>query len=458
MAALAVYLKQAGFEVTGSDTGEKFVTDQLLQKNNIIYFDNFDEKNVRSQKFDLIVASAAYDNTNVEINEAIKRKLNLRYYSEVLGQISSGQKTIAVAGIHGKTTTAAMLSFILEKVGLDPSYIIGAGEVSNHEAPAHKGEGDYFVIEADEYRKSPDENTPKFLDLTPQIAIISSIELDHPDMFPTIEEVYNAFYSLACRVPRSGTIVLCIDYPKSKKLIRSLADRNFETYGFDPTAKWRILNTKSEIAGTTFSLESQGKIYGPYKIALPGNHNILNATAAIICAIKIGVLEDKIKKVLADFETVKRRYEEVGTIGQIKIIDDYAHHPTAISATIEATKRKFKDYKIWCIFQPHTYSRTEKLLEQFSLCFRGADNVIITDIFSSAREVSGTIDGAALAAEIKKFQSKVRYLPYGEKITNYLLANVKEPAIILTVGAGDIYKLAQEIKKGFAQRNKSGKI
>lgn len=457
MAALAVYLKQAGYDVTGSDVADKFVTDELLEKNAIAFFNSFDGKNIGNQKYELIIASAAYDKENPEIKEAVKRKLNLKYYSEVLGQISKEKSAIAVAGIHGKTTTSAMLSFILEKAGLDPSYIIGAGEVSNHEAPAHFGQGDYFVIEADEYRKSPTEIIPKFLDLTPKIAIISSIELDHPDMFPTIDDVYNAFYSLACRVPRSGFIVLCIDYAKAKKLQSSLADRNFETYGFDPTSKWRVMNAKSELSGTTFNLESQGQIYGPFQIQLPGNHNILNATAAIICALKIGVKKEEIINILKNFKSVKRRYEEIGTIGKIKIIDDYAHHPTAISSTIEATKRKFKDYKIWCVFQPHTFSRTEKLLEEFSLCFKGSDNVIVTDIFASAREGVGNITAIDLANEIKKHQSKVRYLPYGEKIVKYLFDNVKEPAVILTIGAGNIYQIAIDIKNSFQKRNKSGK-
>lgn len=448
MTALAIYLKQCGYGINGSDVADKFVTDKLLKENNINFFVGFDANNLKGEKYDLVVVSAAYNKENPEVKEAFKRKMNVKYFSEVLGQISSGKKTIAVAGIHGKTTISAMLSYILEKASLDPSFIIGAGEVPNFPANAKKGEGEYFVIEADEYHKSPEDNTPKFLDLNPQIVIISSIELDHPDVFPTIEEIYNAFYSLACRVPRSGFIVLCIDYSKSKKILRSLADRNFETYGFDPNAKWRIVNSSNEITGTTFSLESKGQIYGPFKIQLPGNHNILNATAAIITALKLGVSEGIIKKVMPSFKTVKRRFEQIGQIDQIIIIDDYAHHPTAITSTIEAAKRKFINYKIWCIFQPHTFSRTEKLLEEFSLCFKGADNVVITDIYSSAREQKGEITGEKLAEEVKKHQFKVKYLPM-DKIKDYILSNVKQPAVILTLGAGNIYEVGNDIKKGF---------
>lgn len=456
MTALAIYLKEAGYEVSGSDTSEHFVTDELLKKNHIPVFDSFNEKNLISVKYDLVISSAAYDKDNPEAKEALKRKLNLIYYSEALGQISSGKKLIAVSGIHGKTTITAIIAYLFEKSGLDPSYLIGAGQVPNLKASAHKGEGEYFVMEADEYRKCPGSSKPKFLDLNPRIAVISSIELDHPDMFPTIEEVYNAFYSLACRIPREGFIVLCLDYTKAKKMVSTLADRNFETYGFDPSARWRIISVKPQDEEISFNLESMGKIYGPFVTKLAGNHNVLNATAAIICALKIGISEEKIKKLLPDFETVKRRFELVAKIGQITIIDDYAHHPTAISATIEAAKRKYTNAKIWCIFQPHTYSRTQVLLEKFATCFKNADHVIVTDIFASARENAGEISGADLAAEIKKHQGKVRYIPFGAKIAGYIGQNIKEPAVVLTLGAGDIYKLGDDLKKAISERKKIG--
>lgn len=457
MTALAIFLKQAGFEVSGSDTAEVFVTDKLLKENGINFYENFDEKNLHTLKYDLIIISAAYDDSNVEVSEAMRRKMNVKYYSEVLGEITSGKKTIAVAGIHGKTTTTAMLALILEKANLDPSFIIGSGEVPNFKTNAKKGSGDYFVVEADEYRKSPKDNTPKFLDLNPQIAIISSIELDHPDVFATEEDVYNAFYSLVCRVPRNGSIILCLDYMKSKKLLRSIVDRNFETYGFDPTSKWRIVNVKQENDLSVFSIESSGQVYGPFKMQLPGNHNILNATAATVTALKIGISESVVKNALEDFKSVKRRFEVIGKVGEITVIDDYAHHPTAIIRTLEAAKRKYVDSKIWCIFQPHTFSRTEKLLDEFSLSFKSADQVIVTDIFASAREAKGKITAEDLVEKIKKSQSKVKYIADQSEIEKFILANVKEPAVIMTIGAGDIYQLGQSIFEKLSERNEVGK-
>lgn len=447
MTALAIYLKQSGYEVSGADVSEKFVTDKLLDSNNIKYYESFDVNNLKKEKYDLVVSSASYGSDNVEVKEALQRKLNFKYYSEVLGDISSNKKVIAVAGVHGKTTISAMLAFIIDSAGLKPSFIVGAGELPNFKTNAQKGEGDYFVLEADEYRKSPEDRTSKFLDLTPQIAIISSIELDHPDIFPTIEEVYRAFYSLACRVPRNGSIVVCIDYPRAKKLQQSLADRNFETYGFDPTARWRVLNIDQGIDGISFAIESMGKIHGPFKMQLAGNHNVLNATAAIVTALKIGIGENVIKKAIADYKTVKRRFEKIGQIGDIVIIDDYAHHPTSITSTIEAAKRRYVNSKIWCVFQPHTYSRTEKLFDDFGKCFKGADYVVITDIYSSAREETGNISGLDLAEEIQKHQKRVKYISKFEDIVNYIDKNVRGPAIILTLGAGNIYELGNEINQ-----------
>lgn len=456
MTALAIYLKQSGHEVTGSDVKDVFVTDKLLKENNISYYEDFSEKNLHTLKYDLIVISAAYDDKNVEVAEALRRKMNTKYYSEVLGEVTSDKKTIAVAGIHGKTTTSAMLSYILEKDNLDPSFIIGSGEVPNFKTNAKAGTGEYFVVEADEYRKSSKDNQPKFLDLNPEIAIISSIELDHPDMFKTIDDVYDAFYSLVCRIPRNGSVVLCWDYSRAKKLFRTIADRNFETYGFDPSSKWRIVNVHQEEEKTIFSLESSGKIYGPFNILIPGNHNILNATAAIVTALKIGVQESIIKMALENFVTVKRRFEQIGRIGDLVVIDDYAHHPTAITRTLEAAKKRYPDFKIWVIFQPHTYSRTERLLDEFSQSFKIADQVIITDIFASAREAKGKITAEDLSEKIRKYQRKVKYIADINEIEKYILSNIKEPAVIMTLGAGDIYQLGEKISKAFKERKKVG--
>ncbi len=448
MTALAKYLSEAGFSVEGSDNADTYVTDNVLLENKIKVYSPFSEENLKQKNPDLVVVSAAYDKNNIEVKTAYDQKLNIKYYSDVLADITAEKKLIAVAGIHGKTTTSSLLALLLENAKLDPSYIIGAANVPVLNQNAHAGTGDYFVLEADEYRRSPQDNQSKFLSLNPQIAIISSIELDHPDIFNSIEEIYQAFYSFACRVDRAGKIILNIDYPKAQKLAHSLADRSFETYGFDSTASWQIVNTK-EGDQTLFSIKHDGNLFGPYELAIPGKHNISNAATAVILANLLDIDDQILKTTLKEFRGVERRFQITAQVGDITIIDDYAHHPTAIMKTLEAAKAKYPKAKIVCIFQPHTYSRTQALLKEFGTAFSLADKVIVTDIYTSAREAEGKITSQDLVNEIKKNHNNVQYMNSWDKIKKYLVIFGAQPTVILTVGAGDIYKLGRELPEVF---------
>ncbi len=447
MAALAIFAKEMGYQVSGSDIEENFVTDAALKKADIAVY-NFDPQNLKD-KPDLVVVSAAYNKDHPEVKEAYKRRIEIKPLSEFLAMIAHDYQMIAVAGIHGKTTTTALISFLLSKANLNPSYIIGAGEISVLENTSHLGQGEYLVVEADEYRKSAESNESKFHDLSPQIEIITGIEMDHPDMFPSEEKIYQAFYKFACRTPRSAFIVLCTDYPKSYKLLNSLADRNFETYGFKTGAAWQVIDYEEQEDYSQFFLLNQTKKIGPFKIKIPGTGNVLNATAAIIVALKLGIEEKNIKKYLPSFYGVKRRFEKIGQVGSLTVIDDYAHHPRAITMTLEAAKKKFPNSKVWCIFQPHTYSRTKELLGEFARSFKSADKVIITDIYASAREKESTITGSDLAQEIKPFQGQVKFINDHSKIIQELVDNIEGPTVVITMGAGDIYKLAQNILENF---------
>jgi UDP-N-acetylmuramate--alanine ligase len=444
MTALAKYLVEDGYSVEGSDNASNYVTDTILAENKIKVYSPFDQKNIVDKNPDVVIVSAAYDKTNPEVKEAIHQNMKVMYYSDALGLITADKKLIAVAGVHGKTTTTSLLSILLRQANLDPSFIIGAGEVPVLLTNAYKGSGDYFVLEADEYRKSPSDNSSKFLDVKPEIAIISSIELDHPDIFATEEDIYQAFYSFACRVPRSGKIIINIDYPKSKKLVASLADRDFETYGFSSDAAWQIIDV-IEVDKTSFSVKHGSNIFGPYTLEVPGKHNVLNAVTAVILANIIGIEDKVLYESFTLFRGVQRRFEQVAQIGDIVVIDDYAHHPTAVSRTLEAAKAKFAGSKVWCIFQPHTFSRTEKLLEEFGQAFGAADKVILTDIYASEREAVGSVTAVDLLNKIKNNNPNVIYFHDWKKIKEYVLAFAKGPVVILTIGAGDIYKLGLEI-------------
>jgi len=451
MSALAIYLSEAGFQVEGSDVADAFVTDEILAQKQIKIYSPFRAENLNESKPDVVVVSAAYGSDNIEVKTAEDMGLKTLYYSEMIGEITKDKKLIAVAGIHGKTTTTSLLSSLLVDAGLDPSYIIGAAQVPVLGSNAHYGNSENFVIEADECRKSPQCQDGKFLDLSPEIAIITSIELDHPDVYPSIEEIYQAFHRFASRVSRSGTIIINTDYPKSKKLMQTLVDRDFVTYGLSEGVDWQAVDVE-ELQETRFwCLHNQKKI-GPFRLGVPGKHNILNALAVIIVANKYKIDLEITKKVLANFKGVQRRFEFIDKIGDIEIIDDYAHHPTAIEKTLEAVRAKYPDKKIWAIFQPHTFSRTKSLLKEFGKSFSQADKIIITDIYASARENAGGVSSLDLVNEIKKYQDNVHYMNKIEKIEKYISNFAQGQLVILTIGAGDIYKLGHKIPEILKQK------
>lgn len=448
MTALAIYLKQCGYYILGSDIAETFPTDSLLLENDIKVINGFSAENINLlEKDDLVVVSAAYDEKNPEFKEAKKKHLEVIYFSEAVGKFSADKKVIIVSGVHGKTTTTAMIATLLDNANYSPSYLIGSGLVPGLATSAKKGGGDYFVIEADEYRKSPGSSDAKFFDYNPQIAVVTSIELDHPDMYESIDDIYNAFYKLVCRVPRNGLIVACSDYPKIKKLKNSLVDRKFETYGFANGAIWQIVDYNE--TENTFFVKHEGEKIGPIKLKIFGKHNALNATAAIIVANFVGLEMETIKKAISNFSSVQRRFQIISDKNNIAVIDDYAHHPTAISTTLDTVRAKFPKSKIWVIFQPHTFSRTQALLKEFGQSFKHADNVLIMDIYGSAREEAGKISSLDLVEEIKKNRDNVRFIENEDQLLEILNEQVKAPAVIITLGAGNIYKVGQKIKELF---------
>lgn len=446
MSALAVYAKQLAIKVTGSDVEEEFVTDKILKKAGIVCFKGFNARHLKARP-DKVIISAAYGEENPEVRTVINRDLPAMAYSELLGffmelaRQNHQAKGIAVAGIHGKTTTTAWLAHTLKNLGQDPSYIIGSGEVGGLGLNAHAGKGRFFVCEADEYKKARRNDAPKFLDLSPDAIIISSIEMDHPDMFNTIDEIYNAFYRFACRVPRSGFIAANYDYPKVQKLTKTLVDRRFETYGWHPDSRWRIIaKTRS------FHLLRGQEKFGPFAIDLPGKHNILNAASVIVTCLNFGFEAKKIVQAITGFQGVERRFQFMGKYNKVEFYDDYAHHPTAIRFTLEALKQKFPKKERWVIFQPHTYSRTQALFNEFAKSFTDANRVIVADIFGSAREKKGNINSFSLAKEISRYHPKVEYIPSIQEITELVKKELKgKEAIVMTIGAGDIYKIGKEI-------------
>lgn len=451
MSALALVAKGFGYQVSGSDVAEEFITDSVLNQAGIEIKSGFQGDHLNFNP-DLVVVGAAFGEDNVEVKTAIDRELVIWTYSELLGYLSRKQKTLAVAGTHGKTTTSAILAFLLVKNGFDPSYIIGTGHVGGLPAHGQAGQGEYFVTEADDYRRSATDNQAKFLDLSPYAAIITSIEHDHPDIYPTLADCLNIFAQFVQKVNPKGFLIVNGDDRQILQLRKSQPDRQFITVGFQPTNQYRIveLANPDESDLVNFQIHQNKTTVGNFKTQLKGKHNQYNAAMAVVLALKLGLTASKIKESLLSFQSIERRYELIGQKERKIVIDDYAHHPTAIKYTLETAKKQYPHLPIWCIFQAHTFSRTKVLLTEFGTAFSRADVLLVTDIFSSARERDKVITVEQFVQEIAKSHPNVRYVPRNQ-VVNYLHKFAPTEAVVITMGAGDIYKAGREYFGGLGE-------
>jgi UDP-N-acetylmuramate--alanine ligase len=421
MTALAQVLQSRGIEVLGSDIKEKFFTDEVLEKLNIKVIEGFNKKNIPNGQVDLVISSVAYleaEVNNPEVAEAKRRSLPILTYPQVLGMLFQEKYGLAVAGTHGKSTITAMLGVILEKAGLDPTVIVGT-RVIQWQSNARVGNSRYLVAEADEYCNN-------FLHYSPQALILTSLEYDHPDFFKDFREYQETFQQLIRKIPPDGFIV---------------------ANGQDKQVKEVLQQAKCQVIEYGLPREE-------IKLKVPGQHNLLNASAAMTVAQKLGVETEIIKNALADFQGTSRRFETKGEKGGILLIDDYAHHPTEIEATLKTVKELEPQRKIWAVFQPHTFSRTEALLEDFGSAFDQADQVIILDIYGSAREKSGSVHARDLVKEIKKsFRRdasknfrKVKYISTIEETGEYLKKQCQPGQVVLTMGAGDVWRVLDLVR------------
>lgn len=447
MTALAIYLKQAGFQVSGSDVQDIFPTDILLKKNKIQVKSGFGSKNI-DKNYDIVVVTGAHKGKlNVEAQTAIKKGLKTYMHGEYLGLLMNNKKGISICGCHGKTTTSSMIASILTHAKKDPSYLIGTSFINDLGSAGHFGKGEYFIAEADEYMTCPEtDKIPRFFWQNPEIAVITNIEYDHPDEFKTIEDVKKTFLFFTTRVKPDGAIIACIDNMHVSSILPQIK-RNVITYGFSPRADFRI--DKYEFS------QNQNKMSIFYKkikledvvLKVPGKHNLLNALAALIAANIIGLSFADIKKYLQFYTGSNRRFELIARNEHQYLYDDYAHHPSEIAATIRSIKEWYPLHKLLIIFQPHTYSRTKYLFKEFSRSFQEADKVIVTDIFPSAREkYDPTISSQILVAEINKNKNNAVYLKDKKSAVNFLQKNLSNKDLIITMGAGDLYRWHESIK------------
>ena len=440
MSGLAIICKQAGLDVAGSDVPEEFITDKILAEQGIAVFKNFDAKNLDWQP-ELVVVGASWDDKNVEVAEAKKRGLPIMMESELRGWLSSQKICLAVTGVHGKTTTTALLAYILTQAGLKPSYLVGTAKIPDLGANGRWDAGKYFVVEGDEYVKSKTEKAPKFLDLSPTISIITNLEWEHVDVYKNVGELQKVFLKLIKKT--KDLVVACADWPALSEIINGYEDKVL-TYGVTNQAEYQLSDFKQEPDKTLFSVKKDGRSWRNFEIKLFGRHNALNALACVIVAEKIGIDFAVIKKALASFSGVERRFN-VAEINGIIFVDDYGHHPTEISCTLKAIRDHYLDKKIYCVFQPHMASRTKALLPDFAKAFECVDQVLITDIFASAREKDVSVTAKDLAAAISKYHADVDYSGSLAHTAEALKNQVAAGEVVVTMGAGDVYKIRDKL-------------
>lgn len=443
MTGLAVIAHEMGFEVQGSDVSERFITDEILETRGIPVHVGFGEDILASQ-IDLVIATGAHGGKmNPQVQAAIASGIPALMHAEALGLFAQGKKIIAVAGTHGKSTTSALLAWVLVQAGLDPSYLVGTSEITGLGVAAHRGAGEYFVIEADEYMTCPaTDPTPRFLHLAPEITVITNIEHDHPDRFKDLADVRSAFKALIEKTSAKGKVIGCIDNQVVADLLRQTA-LAVTTYGTTPAADLRIEQIRVEAKQTRWSLITPQETL-QLSTPLAGAHNALNATAAWQVARELGVAPELVTDAIANFGGLKRRFEIIGEHAGVLVIDDYAHHPTEIRATLRAARGRFPGRRQVVIFQAHTYSRTTTLYEDFVRAFADADVVVLLPIFASARESTvSDMTSERLVEGIRKHHPHVLFLENQSAVLDWLAVNAQPGDVVLTLGAGDVYKIGE---------------
>ena len=453
MTPLAIIAKEAGFKVTGCDIDEEFITDPALKKAGIDVFKEFSSEHIKNA--DLLITTGAHGGfDNQEVIAAKNLGVEIWTQGQAVGEFMSGKifqrelEGISVTGSHGKTTTAAMIATILKANNLDPSFVIGTGEVSSLEAPGHFGTGSYFVAEADEYATEPQyDKTAKLLWQKPKIAVITNIEFDHPDLYESAEKIEEVFLQFINNLPEGGVVVAGGDDPLVKKMLSEYKGQRV-TYGLSDQNDYYIQRYTISENRMFFWVKNKETLLGEFSIGVVGEHNAFNTLGALVVALEAGLSVEQVRKGLATFTGSKRRFEYVGKLASGALLyDDYAHHPTEIKKTLAAFKKTFPKHKIICIFQPHTYSRTKSLFAEFSNSFKDADMTILTDIYPSLREAKDeTVSSQLLSESISKNHRNVLYLPKVSDVVEYIDKNShKSDVILISMGAGDIYKISESL-------------
>ncbi|MDR2428515.1 MAG: UDP-N-acetylmuramate--L-alanine ligase [Candidatus Margulisbacteria bacterium] len=439
MSAIARVMLSMGYKVSGSDLKESANTIRLKELGAAVYIGH-DALHIRDAQ--ALVYTAAVDFENPELREAQNLRLPIFERAKVLGYLMSlYAESIAVAGTHGKTTTSSMLSVILARLGLDPTYMIG-GEVADLHSNGSCGKSKYFVAEADE-----SDSSIQFLD--PKILILNNIEKDHLDHFSGLDDIVDLFKSCVVKLAQKSEHLLVVNSEQwgnqiLLEKVKEIKNLRRLTFGLDSGANYQAVNIRYKDHGSIFTVLQDGAALGDLELAVPGEHNILNALAALTVSLRLGLDFPKIKEALLTFTGAKRRFTLLGSSCGVEIYDDYAHHPTELKATLAAARRVFPRRRIFCVFQPHRYSRTMHFLNDFAESFGDADRVFVTGIYAAGEKPIAGVDARAIVAKMNA-PEKACFVEKKEDVADLALRELDKGDVFFTLGAGDIYAVGREI-------------
>jgi UDP-N-acetylmuramate--alanine ligase len=438
MSGIAEILLDQHFAVSGSDRALSEVTERL-QKLGATVFEGHTAANV-GDDVDALVYSSAVQPENPELIEALRRKIPLIRRAEMLAEVMRLKYGIGIAGTHGKTTTTSMISLVLMEGGLDPTVIVGGKLSGLGGTNARLGHGEFIVVEADEYDRS-------FLSITPTIAVLTTLETDHLDCYRDLEDIKGAFVQFAGRVPFYGFIVLSLDEPALLDIMPQLSRKKIITYGLNPQADIQAVDIQHKENTSTFTVVRSGNDIGKITLQVPGKHNVQNALGAMAVGLELGVPFAKVRSGIERFSGVYRRWEKKGEIDGITVYDDYAHHPTECRATLAGAKAGWRR-RVVCVFQPHLYSRTRDFYEEFGKSFLLSDVLVVTDIYPAREEPIQGVTGELIVTAAKRFGHKdVHYVPDKTQVPSTLKSITRKGDIVITMGAGDIWKFGEEFLK-----------
>jgi UDP-N-acetylmuramate--alanine ligase len=444
MSGIGEILLQEGFTITGSDKTESDNTERLTALGAKVYIGHR-ASNVEPE-VDVLVYSSAVSLDNPEVIEAQRRKVPVIRRAEMLAEIMRLKYGIGIAGTHGKTTTTSMISLVLLEGGVDPTVIVGGRLHGLAGSNARLGKGQFIVVEADEFDRS-------FLSITPTIAVLTTLEVDHLDCYRDLEDIKGAFIQFAAKVPFYGFVVLCLDEPALQEIMPKIK-KKIITYGLNAQADLRAVEIVHKQNRTKFVVLRGDRELGEIELQIPGRHNVQNSLAAIAVGLELNVPFARVKQGIEKFAGVFRRWEVKADISGIMVIDDYAHHPTEIRVSLEGAKAGWRR-RVICLFQPHLYSRTRDFYQEFGRSFFDADVLVLTDVYPAREEPIQGVNGELIANAAREFGHKqVHYVPDKQKLPAFLMS-IKQPGdIIITMGAGDIWRFGEQFIRMMKEEKK----